>query len=230
MITGRQIKAARALLEWDAADLAKEAKLSRETVSNIENNLVQPREGTLADIARAFDSRGIEFIGNQGVQIKQHSVYALEDIEGFKRLMDDVYLAACDPSATDGRKPICICNVDDRLFMKYLGNYMLLHVKRMNDLQNVKVRILVSAEHFYAIPNSPYIEYRWNPQKGAGTVPFYVYGDKLAVLMLDKSRELQIVVIQSALVAKAYREQFEILWPLAETPEEHAKQALRLKK
>jgi len=218
MITGRQIKAARALLGWDAADLAKVAQLSRETVSNIENDLVQAREGTLADIADAFYNHGIEFIGNTGVQIRQGSVYELRGSEGFKKLMDEIYMAACDPSAADGKKPLCVSNVDDRLFMKHLGDYMLFHAKRMDDLKKVKVHVLVREQDYFTIPGGKYLEYRWCPKQEAGNVPFYVYGDKLAILIFDEAQELQIIVISSRSVAKVYREQFSILWQNSKIP------------
>jgi hypothetical protein len=99
--------------------------------------------------------------------------------------------------------------------MKYLGDYMLMHAKRMDDLEKVRVKILVQEEDAYEIPGAKYIEYRWSSKQSSGTVPFYVFGDKLAILMLDESRELQIIVIASALVAKAYRDQFDVLWQLS---------------
>ena len=219
MITGRQIRAARSLLEWDATDLASKAGLTRETVSKIENDSVQAREDTLGRILRAFNDNNIEFIGRIGVQIREDIVYNLDGINGFKKLMDDVYAAACEPSASDGTKPICISNVDDRLFMKHLGSYMLVHAQRMNDLKNVIVRILVKELDLYEIPGGHYIEYRWSPKQGAGNVPFYVYGDKLAILMLDETQESKIIVIASTMVAKAYREQFEVLWQTSKAPE-----------
>jgi len=219
MITGRQIRAARGLLGWDATDLAAKAGLTRETVSKIENETVQARETTLGDILSTFNDNGVEFIGTTGVQLRQDSVYALSGIAGFKKLMDDVYTAACDPTAADGSKPICISNVDDRLFMKHLGDYMLFHAQRMNDLKNVKVHILTQEDDFFTIPDGHYLEYRWSANQGAGNVPFYVFGDKLAILMLDETREAQITVISSAMVAKAYREQFATLWQISKEPQ-----------
>lgn len=217
MVTGRQIKAARALLNWDAADLAMAAKLSRETISNIENDLVQAREATLAEIATAFNNYGIEFIGTGGVQLKQDTVSSYRGPEGFRKFMDEVYLAACDQSATDGSKSICVSNVDDRLFTKYLGDYVLLHAKRMDDLKNVKVRVLVQEEDFYVIPGGKYLDYRWCPKQETGKVPFYVYGDKFAILILDESKGIEIIVISSAQVANVYRAQFDLLWQISKT-------------
>jgi transcriptional regulator with XRE-family HTH domain len=217
MITGRQIKAARALLNWDAADLAATAKLSRETISNIENNLVQAREGTLVEIASAFNNNGIEFLGSTGVQLKQDTVYTLKGPEGFRKLMDEIYLTACDSSATDGSKPICVSSVDDRLFMKHLGDYMLFHAKRMDDLKNVKVRVLVREQDYFVIPGGKYLDYRWCPRQETGNVPFYVFGDKFAILILDEANGVEIIIISSAQVARVYREQFDLLWQTSKT-------------
>ena len=68
MITGRQVRAARSLLEWKAEDLAREAGLTRVTVSKIESGLVQPQEKTLAAIVGAFDKYGVEFLEDEGVK------------------------------------------------------------------------------------------------------------------------------------------------------------------
>jgi hypothetical protein len=82
----------------------------------------------------------------------------------------------------------------------------------MNELKNIKVRVIVKEQDFFSAPESTYIEYRWNPKQDVGNVPFYVYGDKFAILTFGEENPPQIVVISSKLVSKAYREQFEILW------------------
>jgi transcriptional regulator with XRE-family HTH domain len=219
MINAEQIRAARAILDWSTVELAKQAGLTVNGINKIERGHVQAHRETVEKLREVFETSGIEFLGNSGVQKRQETVYALKGVEGFKKLMDDVYLTACDPSATDGKKPICISNVDDRLFMKHLGDYMVFHAQRMNDLKKVRVRILAREEDFYEIPDNRYIEYRFSPKQGDGNVPFYVYGDKLAILMLDETQALQIIVIASTMVAKAYRGQFEVLWQISKTPE-----------
>lgn len=63
MISIRQIKAARALLEWTQDDLAKKAKVSIITIKRMEKEgLDNARSGTLQCIEDAFTSAGIEFI------------------------------------------------------------------------------------------------------------------------------------------------------------------------
>lgn len=209
-----QLRAARGLLDWSRAELAKHTGVSEPTLQRFENGKSEPEPKTQQKLRTFLEGKGIEFLGDSGVQLKHHNVYTLEGVEGFKKLMDDVYAAACLPSAGDGTKPICIGNVNERLFTKYLGEHMDLHIKRMNDLKNVQVRALLSENDFYTFPG-PYITYRWGPKQKSSDVPFYVWEDKLAVLMLDETHNLQIVVINSAIVAKAYREQFNMLWSLS---------------
>jgi hypothetical protein len=128
--------------------------------------------------------------------------------------MDDVYATALSDqeAAEGGSRPICVSNVDDRLFIKYLGDYAQVHVERMKKLSKVKVRVLIQEDDYYCFPDTDYIEYRWLHGKSTGDVPFYVYGDKLAILVFNANPCPQIVVVTSPLVSKAYRDQFDILW------------------
>jgi DNA-binding XRE family transcriptional regulator len=215
MFTGAQCRAARGLVDWTRDELAKAAKVSPETIKNIEHGVFRPQEETAMKIQRTFEMEGVEFTDDEGVRFRKDSVMRFEGVEGFKRFMDDVYKAAIDPAAAvGGEKPICVGNVDDRLFVKHLGDYMDLHAKRMDALKNVKVRALIPENDIFVIQNCNYPEYRWSPSQSFGSVPFYVYGDKFAVLLLEenKAQNIQIIVITSAPVAKAYRDQFEFLW------------------
>jgi transcriptional regulator with XRE-family HTH domain len=65
MLTGLQIRAARAALGWSAAALAKEAGVALKTITRFEqvDGVPPSRSSTLADIQRALEAAGIEFIG-----------------------------------------------------------------------------------------------------------------------------------------------------------------------
>src|SRR6202012_3205205 len=54
MITAAQLRAARGLLDWTRADLAKAANISPETVKNIEHGTFKPQENTAEAIVKAF--------------------------------------------------------------------------------------------------------------------------------------------------------------------------------
>ena len=213
MITAAQLRAARGLLDWTRNELAEAAKISPETVKNIEHGVFRPQEQTAEAIIKAFSAHNVEFTDDDGVRLHRDTVARYEGPEEFKKFMDDVYATARDTAASEGGdKPICVSNVDDRLFAKYLGDYSPLHSRRMNELKNVRVRVLVREQDFFTAPEAKYIEYRWNSRQNVGDVPFYVYGDKFAIVMFSEEPAPQVVVISSPLVSKAYREQFEILW------------------
>jgi hypothetical protein len=66
MITGAQIRAARGLLKWTAKDLADHSATNRFTIQRLEQSdgIPPSRSQTLADIRRAFEEAGVEFIGS----------------------------------------------------------------------------------------------------------------------------------------------------------------------
>lgn len=213
MITPAQLRAARGLLDWTRSELAKASGLSAETIKNIEHGIYTPQETTIAAIKNAFAEHHVEFTEHDGVRRNTETVTIFQGSDGFKRFMDDVYKAASDPSASiNGDKPIYVSNVDDRLFCDNLGPYAQFHVERMNKLKNVKICVLTGEKDFYEAPDTGYIEYRWSGHDTNVLVPFYVYGDKFAILIFKNDSDPRIVVISSPLVAKTYREQFEVLW------------------
>jgi transcriptional regulator with XRE-family HTH domain len=68
MITGEQIRAARALLGWSATATAERTGLTRETVQRLERHKDIPpsRTQSLLELKRVFEEAGVEFIGNVG--------------------------------------------------------------------------------------------------------------------------------------------------------------------
>ena len=65
MITGLQIRAARAALGWTAVALAAKAGVAMKTIARIEqfDGVPASHSSTLIDVKRAFEAAGIEFIG-----------------------------------------------------------------------------------------------------------------------------------------------------------------------
>ena len=65
MITGIQIRAARAVLRWSIKDLAAKSGVSVPTIFRLEqeDGIPSSRSHTLADLKATFETAGIEFIG-----------------------------------------------------------------------------------------------------------------------------------------------------------------------
>jgi transcriptional regulator with XRE-family HTH domain len=69
MLMSAQSRAARALLGWSQADLAKAAGLGEATVRNFEAGRSDPYGRTLDAIQRAFEGAGIEFIADRAASV-----------------------------------------------------------------------------------------------------------------------------------------------------------------
>lgn len=68
MLSGAQIRAARAFLKWSAKDLARKSGVSWATIQRMEN-VDGPPDGLIKNIRKiekAFTSEGIEFIFEEG--------------------------------------------------------------------------------------------------------------------------------------------------------------------
>ncbi len=65
MITGAQIRAARAALNWSASKLAEASGVSQPTVQRFEqtDGIPPSRSSTLNEIKKTLESAGIEFVG-----------------------------------------------------------------------------------------------------------------------------------------------------------------------
>ena len=79
MITGAQIRAARAVLRWSAETLSKKADVGIQTIKRMEavDDVPPGRAVTLAEVQRALEIAGIEFIaengGGPGVRLRKRS-------------------------------------------------------------------------------------------------------------------------------------------------------------
>ena len=73
MLTGTQIKMARAAVGWGVRELAEKAGVNPNTVNRIENGR-DAMAGTLSKIQVALESAGVEFLdpdnGGPGVRLK----------------------------------------------------------------------------------------------------------------------------------------------------------------
>ena len=77
MISGKQIRAARALVGWKQRELAAAAGVSAISIKNAEREVVDSRGSTLNAIQQAFEKAGVIFLetgdtrdGGRGVRLK----------------------------------------------------------------------------------------------------------------------------------------------------------------
>lgn len=209
-ITTAQIRAARGILNWNQTDLAERTGISATSIGSIENGQTTPRASTLATIRQAFENSGIEFIGTDGVRLRSGDVRVFSGQEGYYDFFELVY-------GTLERTPgeVLVSNVDERNFVKWHGDLGQEHVKRVSGLSGIKFKILLQEGDDY-FPASSYAEYRWLPKDLFSSVPFYLFGKKLGIIIFDN--EPKIIVLDYPAVADAYKKQFEAMWKAALLP------------
>lgn len=203
-ITTAQIRGARGILNWSQQDLAQRTGISATSIGSIENGQTTPRESTLSTIRKTLESSGIEFIGMDGVRQISGDVRTYKGPNGFIEFYDDIY-----NTVRDLETEILVSNVDERKFVKILGDYAKVHVDRISALKKVNYKILIKEGDNY-LPGSSYAEYRWIPKELFSSVPFYVYGNKLGILTMDN--EPSVIVLKYGAIAEAYKVQFFDMW------------------
>ena len=71
-ISGRQVAAARSLLNWSQDHLAEAAEVNKHTIFRWESGHTTPHQSTVDRIVKAIEDCGVEFIngGQPGVRFK----------------------------------------------------------------------------------------------------------------------------------------------------------------
>lgn len=210
MISGEQVRAARALLDWSLADLAEKADIGQQAISKFENGETEPMSKTVQKLQRVLEDAGIEFLATGGLQPRQDIIRSYKGRAGFIEFLTDVY-----ETAKGGEGDICVSNVNEADFEYWLGDEDAAYTAKMAALKNVNFRILIQEgdKNFSA---GSYAEYRWVPKEQFSAAPFYVYGDRFAMILFQK--DVSVYVIRNRDIAEAQRKQFNVAWENANIP------------
>lgn len=208
-ITNNQLRAARALLGLDQKDVENGASVSLVQISRIERGEVEPKNKTIKKLTDFYTLKGVEFTDGDGVRRKQ-LLRELRGYEGFQAFNEDVY-----ETVKNGGN-VCVSNVDERLFEKWQGKNAENYLSKMAELGasghlNFHILIKKGDKYFTA---SKYAEYRWVPAAQFSSVPFYIYGDKVATILFED--DVKIFIHEHSELAQAHRAQFDLAWSVAE--------------
>jgi transcriptional regulator with XRE-family HTH domain len=207
-ISGRQIRAARALLDLSREDLAGRCGVTMITIRNIEAETVEPQGKTLANISTFFDKEGVEFQDDEGVCMRKHQLRTFSGKVGYRQLLDHIY----ETVKKGGR--IRQFNFGDARFMPIAEDLAAEHIKRMEGIQGLDARVLV-LEGEIGSPVS-YCSYRTLDETYKDIAPWYLYGDFLILPLYDGGQKRECITIHSKPVAERYMLEFDALWQLSE--------------
>ena len=205
MIDAYQIRSARAFLKWSRDELCKLCNISVPTLRSIEDGK-PAREKTLSKIKDVLEKQGLEFLPQSGLRKKIDVVSIYEGNDYIDRFLDNVYETAMRHGGE-----IIVSNVDEKKFIEdRTPEAINRHSNRMLALDNVSFKVLIGENDVN--PNAEdYIDYRRLPDTYFSSVPFYIYGTKLAVMLWTQKR---IIVIDDPDLASSYRKQFDALWQI----------------
>ena len=214
MLTPRQIRAARGLLGWDAAELGDHAGVHRQTIANIESGHTHPQADSIGRIKQALNDAGVEFLANQGVRLKSSDVEIYEGPERFEDFIDFVY----EQIATHGGH-ICLSVTDESLFSKYRKDTKD-HYERMQKLYDQggfkSFRILANKSNFAT--DYTYNTYKQLPGEALAPTAFYTFANYLALISFAHTTPPYVLVVKSTPLASSYRQAFDIAWVTATEP------------
>jgi DNA-binding XRE family transcriptional regulator len=211
MITAAQLRAARGLLDWTRADLAKAANISPETVKNIEHGTFRPQEQTAEAIIKAFGAHDVEFTDNEGVQRKQELIRTFIGKEGFIEKLEHVYGVVS--SGTPITRHLAL---SDTYAIEVAPEYVKGYAEKMSKIPNLDAKCLI----WEGDTNLPfdYCQYRWL-KKSQWVMPFYLYGNYVSFMMHTTPDYFMTISIYSEFLAESLRKQFDILWAEAMVPQ-----------
>jgi transcriptional regulator with XRE-family HTH domain len=202
-IKGKQIAAARQLAGFTLDVLAERSGVSRSTIVKIENGDVQPREGTLADLTKAFASVGVEFVEG-GVRWTGDTIRTFEGPDAYLRLLDEIYQTLHHQA---GAEVLSICT-DDAVSPPEVVQA----IQRWHDA-GIKTRFLTheNATRF----DFPLRDYRLIPERYYTNGVMVVFNDKVATL---SDQNDSVIIVRDIHQANMLRGLFEMIWKQSPSP------------
>lgn len=203
MISSKQIKAARALLDWTQSELADVSGLHLNAINKIENDTGEARLSSLSAIKAACENAGIKFRGQKGVELRE-DVFETIRIEGkefLSRMIDDILI-----SFQHKEDQLLCCNPDEKMFNSFDPAQAERYYSRMKHV-GFNERVLTCAGYKAFAHHSE--NYRWLSPDILGKIAYTVYQDRVAFTNWNLRETL---IIRNKPLSETFRGQFEFLW------------------
>ena len=210
MISDKQIRAARSLLNWSQAQLSSAAEVGLRTVQNAEDS-----KGVSSPVATriqaAFEQAGVEFLTGDGVRMKEASVAVYDGEQGLMEVWDDIY----ETILTADDKDILIANnAEPTNYSADIEAFLVKHIERLGKAGAREKIIACEGDNNY---HSGMIEYRSVPMEDFINSPTIIYGDKIALWKYGPPA--RAIIIHDQWFSASMRKLFGFAWKHARTPE-----------
>lgn len=216
MISSIQAVLARTMVQMSQKNVAEALGWAHQTLSKIEKGDVNPPVSRINELQGFYENAGVEFIDGDGVRRRPDNIVMVyEGFDGFDRFKADVRKTA---SKGGEGLDICISNVDEKQFVFWGTEAKSAeHRKFMSGLKNLQCRILAHEGDNFLVATG-YAQYKWLPQELYGSIPFYIYGSKTAIISFEAD-SVKVFVIDHQPVTDFYRKQFKRLWDFSQNVE-----------
>lgn len=206
MITRRQLKAARGLLDWSQTELGEHSGISQTAITNIEKGYVRPTSKTMVALRDACEREGVEFIEG-GARLRPKNIFTFEGLEFSRQFSRYMYSIVQKHKLRE----VCLIGInedhildEDRQNIK--ENAGALFQAGLTQRFIVKETMSVPAENRINPPGS----YRKLPPGCVlDLTPCFIFGTYYAMMLFD---EQKVVVIDNKNLAEFHQNLFDYLW------------------
>jgi transcriptional regulator with XRE-family HTH domain len=191
IVHASQIKAARAMLDLSQKDLAKMTGLGENTIRRLEEGTVSPRDATNSIIQQVIENLGLELLDDEGIRRRGDGVNVYKGHGGLDQFFDNITKAIKQKKCGD--VAITIQSMDSLLTalnMTAEDNFK--HFDTLSAIAKVKCLLSEVPKQSFIVPSA--FEFKITHKENISPMPYFIYGDKYANVVLGFGKTPQYVV------------------------------------
>lgn len=209
MITAKQCKAARVLLNWSGTKLSAESGVDLALVGRFEKGFQKSAADKVAAMEDTFKRAGIEFLGSSGVTVKRDVSELFTGKDSCSQLWQRILQSfdGCDEGE------ILVTHVDERRGLKENGDKLEVYLDELKNRGITERLLSCEGDTFFLV--SPKC-YRWIPEilfNASRTT--YIFNGCVAIQFWESDT---IVYVRNQKAYEAEAKQFERLWLSSAVP------------
>jgi len=203
-ISAEQIRGARAMLNWSREDLASACQLAANTIRNLEDGNISPRDDTTRVICDAFERKGLEFIPD-GIKKRRKEILQCDGQDGHLALYTNLMQTVI---SGQGGSVLAVAQSPKEFFDIFCNNHEWL--RRIDDFATV--RCLVKNETVTEAGSYKKIAFRAIASDLDNRLPGCLIYDKKFVMVRAIGRGYQFTIINDSEMAYYHKALFNAAW------------------
>jgi len=207
-ISAKQIRAARAMLDWSQETLATESGVCTVTIRNLEKGILSPRKSNL--LRKAYEKAGLEFLENDGVAQSKKVLAVLDGENACELFLDDLF-----ETLRKNNGQVTIISKSFEHLAKAIGADVPAHYKNLeNILHASRVKCLLSEtpqSQEFILP----FEFKVLPNNYTGSSTYFTYGNKYVIALKEDNFICKYVIFTGINQVQYSLEEFDLLWARA---------------